>query len=98
VPALFPSAVAAAGDGAPIDAVFVPDGERWYALLGVDAAVRARVAAYDPRCAARLALAGPPGRCSDVGAAIAHAALRTDSPALTHACQLADTLCGKESP
>lgn len=97
LPPLFPSLVAEAG-GAPIDAVFVPDGARWRALVGLDAAMRARVAALDPGCAANLALAGPAGHCTDVGAAIALAALRTDREQLAHVCRLADALCGKESP
>lgn len=97
VPPLFPSLVAEAG-GAPIEAVFVPDGGRWRALVGLDAVVLARVAALDPGCAALLALAGPTGRCSDVGAAIATAALRTDRDQLAHVCRLAETLCGKGLP
>jgi len=97
LPTLFPSLVAEAG-GAPIDAVFVPDGERWRALVGLDAVVRARVAALDPGCAANLVLAGPTGRCTDVGFAIAEAALRTDRDQLAHVCRLAETLCGKGSP
>jgi hypothetical protein len=97
LPTLFPSLVAEAG-GAPIDAVFVADGGRWRALVGLDAAVRARVFALDPACAARLAAAGPAGRCTDVGAAIADAALRTDRDRLAHVCRLAETLCGKGSP
>lgn len=94
---LFPSLVAEGG-GEPIDAVFVPDGARWRALVGLDAVVRARVAALDPRCAANLALAGPAGHCTDVGAAVALAALRTDRDQLAHVCRLAEALCGKESP
>lgn len=97
LPTLFPSLVAEAG-GAPIDAVFVADGGRWRALIGLDAAVRARVFALDPACAASLAAAGPAGRCTDVGAAIAEAALRTDRDRLAHVCRLAETLCGKGSP
>jgi hypothetical protein len=103
LPTLFPSLVAEAG-GAPIDAVFVADGAAWRALIGLDAAVLARVAALDPGCARDLARAGPPGHCTDVGAAVADAALRT-TPALrtpgdslAHVCRLAETLCGKESP
>jgi hypothetical protein len=75
LPTLFPSLVAEAG-GAPIDAVFIADGPAWRALVGLDQVVLARVAALDPGCAAHLALAGPPGHCTDVGAAIAEAALR----------------------
>lgn len=97
LPTLFPSLVAEI-DGAPLDAVFIPDGDRWRALVGLDAVVRARVARLDPDCAAQLARAGPTGRCTDVGAAIADAALRTDRDRLAHVCRLADTLCGKEAP
>ena len=97
LPTLYPSLVAEAG-GAPIEAVFVPAGARWRALIGLDAVVQARVAALDPACAASLALAGPTGRCTDVGAAIAGAALRTDREQLAHVCRLAETLCGKGSP
>jgi hypothetical protein len=104
LPVLFPSLVAEAG-GAPIDAVFVSEGPAWRALVGLDQVVLARVAALDPGCAAHLALAGPPGHCTDVGAAIVGAALtgpalRTapaDDP-LAHVCRLAETLCGKGSP
>ena len=97
LPTLYPSLVAEAG-GAPIEAVFVPDGDRWRALIGLDAVVQARARALDPSCAANLALAGPTGRCTDVGAAIALAALRTDRNQLAHVCRLAETLCGKGSP
>lgn len=102
LPTLFPSLVAEAG-GAPIDAVFVADGAAWRALVGLDQVVLARVAALDPGCAAHLALAGPPGHCTDVGAAIADAALRAetlrkDDIQLAHVCRLAETLCGKGSP
>lgn len=97
LPALFPSLVAEIG-GTPLDAVFVADGERWRALIGLDAVVLARVTALDPTCAADLALAGPTGRCTDVGAAIADAALRTDRDRLAHVCRLAESLCGKGSP
>jgi hypothetical protein len=97
LPPLYPSLVAEAG-GAPIDAVFIPDGDRWRALVGLDPVVRARVAALDPACAANLALAGSTGHCTDVGAAIALAALRTNRDELAHVCRLAETLCGKGSP
>ena len=68
------------------------------ALVGLDTVVRARVAALDPGCAANLARAGSTGRCTDVGAAIAFAALRTNLDELAHVCRLAETLCGKGSP
>jgi hypothetical protein len=97
LPTLYPSLVAEAGE-VPIEAVFVPDGDRWRALIGLDTVVRGRVAVLDPGCAANLALAGPTGRCTDVGAAIASAALRTDRDQLAHVCRLAETLCGKGSP
>jgi hypothetical protein len=112
LPTLFPSLVAEAG-GAPLDAVFVADGPAWRALVGLDQVVLARVAALDPGCAAHLALAGRPGHCTDVGAAIADAALRAqtlgaqtlraetlrkDDDQLAHVCRLAETLCGKGSP
>jgi len=96
LPVLFPSLVADAGG--PIDAVFVADGARWRALVGLDAAVLARVGALDSACATNLAHSGPPGRCTDVGAAIVEAALRTDRDRLAHVCALAETLCGKGSP
>lgn len=94
--------------GAPIDAVFIADGPSWRALVGLDQVVLARVAALDRGCAAHLALAGPPGHCADVGAAIADAALRAETlraetlrktgDPLAHVCRLAETLCGKGSP
>jgi len=97
LPTLYPSLVLDLA-GAPIDAVFVPDGEHWRALVGLDAAVRARVAAFDAACAAQLAHAGPTGRCTDVGAAVVTAALRTDRAQLAHVCRLAESLCGKGLP
>lgn len=93
LPVLAPSMIAA-----PIDTVFVDDRGHWRALLGVDAALLGRVAALDARCADTLALAGPRGRCADVGSAIADAALRTQRDRLVHLCRLAETLCGTESP
>ena len=97
LPPLYPSLVAEAS-GVPIEAVFIPDGDRWRALVGLDTAMRARVAALDPGCAANLARAGSTGPCTDVGAAIAFAALRTNREELAHVCRLAETLCGKGSP
>jgi hypothetical protein len=97
LPPLYPSLVAEAGQ-APIDAVFIPDGDRWRALVGLDAVVRARIEALAPGCTANLDLAGPTGRCADVGAALAIAALRRDRDQLAHVCRLAETLCGKGLP
>lgn len=93
LPVLAPSLVAD-----PIDTVFVDDGGHWRALLGLDSALLGRVARTDPRCAEALTFAGPRGRCSDVGAAIADAALRTQPDRMAHLCRLAETLCGKEAP
>lgn len=98
LPVLSPSLVADAGDQA-IDAVFVVDHGQWRALIGIDRALRGRVARHDPVCAEVLALAGPPGRCSDAGAAVAGAALRTEgAQELGHACRLAEAACGKALP
>jgi hypothetical protein len=91
LPVQFPSEVAEL-DGAPLDAVFVRDGDRWRAITGLDAVIRARVAALDPACAAHLEGLRS-GRCSDVGWVIADAALRADPPRFAHACTLATNLC-----
>lgn len=97
LPVLYPSLVAEAG-GARIDTVFVADGGRWYALLGLDAALRARIAALDPVCATHVAAAGATGRCTEVAATIADAALRTERDRVARLCRIAETLCGKEAP
>ncbi len=97
VPVLYPSMVAEIA-GRPIDTVFVFDGTGWRALDGIDASMLAIARRLDPACADRLAQAGPTGHCSEVGWAIADAAMREDRPAFTHACQLATTLCGTRSP
>ncbi len=80
----------------PIDAVFVRDAGRWRAITGLDAVLGERAGAIDPACARRLALAGPIGRCTELGWVIADAALRADRPRFAHACQLAESLCPKE--
>ncbi|HEY0193888.1 MAG TPA: hypothetical protein VGC42_22380, partial [Kofleriaceae bacterium] len=101
LPVLAPSLVAEAG-GAPIDAVFVADGGQWRALIGLDRALRARIAAHDPACAAAITASPPSGRCGEAGAAVADAALRITgagrSPELDHTCRLAAQLCGKPAP
>lgn len=93
LPVLAPSYVAD-----PIDTVFVDDHGHWRALLGADSALIGRIATQDPRCADAVVLAGPRGRCSDVGSAIADAVLRTQPDRVAHLCRLAETLCGTESP
>lgn len=97
LPVEYPSAVAELG-GAPIDTVFVYDGTRWRALAGLDEVVLERVRLRDPACAALVAQAGPPGRCTEVGWLVADAALRTDQQRFVHACRLAATLCANASP
>ncbi len=97
VPVQFPSAVAELG-GTPIDAVFLHDGAHWRALLGLDSIMLAHVAALDPACAKRVALAGPPGRCTEVSWLVADAALRAQPARFAHACTLATTLCGNPAP
>ena len=97
VPVQFPSMVAELA-GKPIDTVFIFDGARWRALLGLDQIVMAHVAALDPACAAMLAFAGPPGRCTEVGWLVADSALRQQRERFAHACALAATLCGNPVP
>lgn len=101
LPVQYPSAVADIG-GAPIDAVFLYDGEHWRALAGVDELVLARVRALDATCAVELARAGPLDgalrHCSEVGALVASAALRGARAELARACGLANTLCGTPAP
>lgn len=97
VPVQFPSVVAEL-DGQPIDAVFIHDGTKWRALLGLDRLVINHVAALDPACARMLVLAGPPGRCTEVAWLVADAALRAQPERFAHACKLATTLCGNSVP
>ncbi len=93
LPVMYPSAVAALG-GAPIDTVFVYDGDRWRALVGLDALVLARARALDARCGELLAHAGRDNSCSQIGWVIADAALRGERSRFDHACALAARLCG----
>ena len=97
VPVQFPSVVAEL-DGKPIDAVFVHDGGRWRALVGLDPLMLAHVAALDPACEKLIERAGPSGRCTEVGWLVADSALRNDRQRFAHACQLASTLCGNPGP
>ena len=78
--------------GAPIDAVFVRDGEHWRVIVGIDAIVRERAAALDPACAA-LFDALTPGVCADAAWVVAEAALRSDRPRFARACTQATHLC-----
>jgi hypothetical protein len=92
VPVQYPSVVAELA-GEPIDAVFVFDGASWRVLAGLDDLLLARARAIDPACGELLARAGPIGRCTEVGWAIADAALRSDRERFAHACALATSLC-----
>lgn len=96
LPVAFASEIAMIG-GAPIDAVFVRDGDRWRAIVGLDVVIRARVDRLDPACGALLDIPAPPPRCRDVAWEVADAALRSDRDRFRHACTLATTLCGKPS-
>jgi hypothetical protein len=79
-------------DGAPIDAVFVRDGEHWAAIVGVDTIILDSVRALDPRCATLLetVVAGP---CGDAAWVVAEGALRVDRSRFDHACALAASAC-----
>jgi hypothetical protein len=97
LPVMAPSIVAEI-DGLPIDTVFVHDGTGWRALAGLDSSIRAFVSHLDHHCGALLDAAGPPGRCSEMAAAMTDAALRTDHDQFGHMCQLATSLCGNPAP
>lgn len=90
LPVLFESRVAARGD-ADLGAVFVRDGDRWRAIAGLDRVIRARAAALDAACAARLDAGSR--RCRELGWQIADAALRGDRARFEHACRLAAGPC-----
>jgi len=97
VPPLYPSAVVEL-DGQPIDAVFIHDGTGWRVLAGLDALVLARATALDAACGKNLSKAGPIGHCSEVGAALAEAAVRGETARFAKLCGLAATLCANASP
>lgn len=84
-------------DGAPIDAVFVRDGDAWRAIVGIDVIVHDRVAAMDPTCAA-VFVALTPGPCADSAWVVAEAALRTDRSRFARACAQATHLCATSRP
>jgi hypothetical protein len=96
LPVQYPSMVADIG-GRPLDAVFIYDG-RWRALLGLDELVVARVRALDADCAAKVAIAGPLGHCSEIGFVVAAAALRGGGEDLARACRMAAMMCGNPAP
>lgn len=79
-------------DGVPIDAVFVRDGDRWRAIVGIDRLVLLRTAAKDLACATR-ASGQVKGTCGDLAWFIADAALRDDDPRLERACAQLTNLC-----
>ncbi|MBA3453044.1 MAG: hypothetical protein H0T42_08125 [Deltaproteobacteria bacterium] len=91
LPVQFPSEVAEL-DGIALDAVFVRDGERWRAIVGLDGVLRAKAAAIDPVCAAYLDITNAKS-CSEIGWVIADSALASDRPRFKHACSLASNLC-----
>jgi hypothetical protein len=100
LPPLYPSFVAEI-DGQPLDTVFLHDGARWRALVGLDDLIAARVRARDPACAEHLDGAVASTGCATAAWAIADAALRTGPTApdrVARACRIAATLCGKRSP
>ncbi|MEO8705538.1 MAG: hypothetical protein ABI867_36245 [Kofleriaceae bacterium] len=97
LPVMFASRVAAIDD-VELDVVFVRDTNRWLAIAGLDSVIRDRVAALDPACATPFDLADPPKRCREITWEIADSALRTERARFTHACTLAQSLCGKPSP
>jgi len=97
LPVQYPSMVADL-NGAPIDAVFVYDGARWRALLGVDALVLDEIRSRDPACAELVARAGADNECTAAAWAITDSALRDDTAGFTHGCALATTLCANRSP
>jgi hypothetical protein len=82
---------------APVDAVFIEDGGRWRAIVGLDRVVTAHVERLDPACAARIDGASSL-RCRNVAWQVADAALRNERERFAHACSLAVTLCGTPSP
>jgi hypothetical protein len=90
VPTLFPSQVV---DG--LDAVFVRDDDRFYALVGMSRVIERKL---DLTCRPLLARVGPPGRCGDAVWQFVVDSLRGDTAAAAHTCSLATALCGTRSP
>jgi hypothetical protein len=83
-------------DGAPLDVVFVHDGERWRAITGLDRVIRARVTALDAACAPLME--APTKQCRELAWQIADAALRNQRSRFTRSCALAASHCGKPAP
>jgi len=90
VPTLFPSQVV---DG--LDAVFVQEDERYYALVGMAKVIARKL---EPTCRPLLARVGPPGPCGDAMWQLVVDSLRGNRGAAEHACSLATALCGTRSP
>lgn len=97
LPVLYPSEIATAG-GAPIDVVFLRDGDRWRAITGIDRILRARVDQRDPACGVVFDAPRPSKVCRETAWAVADATLRTDGARLAHACAIAKTACVTQSP
>jgi hypothetical protein len=95
LPVLADSSVATV-DGAPLDAVFVHDGERWRVIAGLDRVIRARVTALDASCAPLMET--PTKQCRELAWQIADAALRTQRSRFARSCALAASHCGKPPP
>jgi len=90
VPTLFPSEVV---DG--LDAVFVREDDRFYALVGMARVIERKLALP---CRPLLARVGPPGRCGDAVWQFVVDSLRGNQASAEHACSLATALCGTRSP
>ena len=101
LPTLYPSFVVEI-DGRPLDTVFLHDGVRWRALVGLDERIEARVRALDPGCAAHLAAVTASADCASAAWAVANATLRISGEAgrdrVARNCRIAANLCGKRSP
>lgn len=97
LPVLYPSEVATAG-GAPIDAVFLREGDRWFALVGIERAIRSRIDRRDPACGVTIDAPAASKPCRDAAWAVASAALGTDDARFRRACAIANTACAKPSP
>jgi hypothetical protein len=81
-----------------IDAVFVEDGNRWRAIVGLDRVVTRAVSQFDAVCAERIDAPGATKTCRSAAWQVADGALRKDRERVAHACSLAMALCGTPSP
>jgi len=97
LPVLANTEVATRG-GHAIDAVFVRDGIRWGAIVGIDRIVDDNVGALDPTCRTTIDVASPSQRCREITWEVADAALRKDRVRFDHACTLAAAACAKSLP